>query len=91
MLIASASNLEQLKIVIEYDLKLIFNWFRENELTENVSKTHFLFIENQRNIREMYEFSSIRINNEDIKRVKTRKYLGLLIDAKLTWKRFNKI
>lgn len=66
------------------DIELISNWFQDNNLKLNVSKTKILVIDNHNN-ENLKHFLGINFNGELIKREKSIKYLGLIIDEKLTW------
>ena len=68
--------LEQLK----KELKHIQNWFNENKLSLNTSKT------NAYSDRIPLIFPKLTINNEIIKRERTMKFLGVLLNEKLIWK-----
>ena len=59
-------------------------WLRKNKLSLNYSKTSFIIFNKQPNKTFDYEFK-LKINNNPIKRVNSIKYLGVLIDNKLSW------
>ena len=62
----------------------LFEWTVANKLSINIDKTHYmLFKGNNRNVQinnDMY------INDQPIKRVTNTKFLGIIIDEKLSWK-----
>ena len=57
-------------------------WFSVNRLSLNIAKTNYMIFGN----RALKTFLSIRINKVTINRVEATKFLGVLIDDKLTWK-----
>ena len=66
------------------DLKSISEWLCWNKLSLNVSKTHYMVIPpRSRNISNL----DVRIDNTAIERVYDTKFLGVQIDAQLSWKK----
>ena len=65
------------------ELKGVVNWLQANKLTLNVDKSNLvLFIKgNQKNSTKII----VKIDKEQIKEKEYIKYLGLLIDNKLSW------
>ena len=57
-------------------------WFALNKLSLNVSKTNYMVFTNKILLGD----AKIVINNHDVERVQTTKFLGVIIDEKLTWK-----
>ena len=67
---------------INNDLKIISEWLCCNKLSLNASKTHYMvFSHRSRNISNL----DMRINNTEIERVYNTKFLGVQIDAQLSW------
>ena len=58
-------------------------WFQENLITTNLEKTHFIQFTNK-NIGN--SDIQIKIENKYIATVNEIKFLGLIIDIKLSWK-----
>lgn len=65
------------------DINKIYFWFQSNLLTINTSKTSFMIFKAKSKKLEPYE--PLTINNVPLKENKEEKYLGLRIDANLTW------
>ena len=66
------------------DLGLVQEWLACNKLSLNVKKTHYMvFTPRNKNIKDM----DIKINNECIERVYHTKFIGVQLDAKLSWKK----
>jgi len=71
-----------LKQTINDELAKINDWFKVNKLSLNSSKTHYMLF-GQRNINQNIR---ITLNNNHITKVTNTKFLGVIIDDKLTWK-----
>ena len=69
---------------MNYSIYIIDLRLRKNKLFLNYSKTSFIIFNKQPNKTCDYEFK-LKINNNLIKRVNSIKYLGVLIDSKLSW------
>ena len=69
---------------VNNELNIIDLWLRKNKLSLNYSKTSFIIFNKQPNKTFDYEFK-LKINNNPIKRVNSIKYLGVLIENKLSW------
>ena len=82
-MILSDSNINSLINRVNNELNIIDLWLRKNKLSLNYSKTSFIIFNKQPNKTCDYEFK-LKINNL-IKRVNSIKYLGVLIDSKLSW------
>ena len=80
-LIFSASDLGELQIIINREIKKIDDWMASNKLTLNYSKTKYMLVhrKNQNPLLSLY------INDNKIDQVKSMKYLGVKIDEKLHW------
>ena len=67
------------------ELIKINEWFSANRL--NVRKTKFsLFHKSGKKYSIPSYLPTLKINNHDIERVKTMKFLGVLLDDNLSWK-----
>ena len=62
------------------ELKSLDVWFKVNKLSLNVVKTNFMVFGNRKN-----EKCHIYINDVELEEVKSAKFLGVIIDNKLTW------
>ena len=58
------------------------NWVNGNGLLLNRKKTNYMIFSKRRNLSPI----ELKINNITIKRVNETKFLGVIIDDKLTWK-----
>ena len=65
------------------ELKKIDNWMKCNKLSINYSKTSYMIISNKCLKSSAFK---ININNTEIKCVEYVRYLGILLDNKLSWR-----
>ena len=72
-----------LKKKINEELNNIDNWLKHNKLSLNYNKTHYMMITKQK-IPLDFDMN-ISINNHIISKVDNLKYLGVVLDNKLTW------
>lgn len=69
------------------ELEKIKQWLNTNHLTINTSKTKYLiFSPNSTKFQNLNSLKILIGKNSEIQRVSQYKYLGLIIDDKLTWK-----
>ena len=69
---------------VNCDLKLIFQWLRANRLSLNVDKTEFIIFKPLR--KSLIERTTLKLNGKTIFESKKLRYLGLIVDDRLTWK-----
>ena len=83
-LLCKDKNPKMLKIKMNEDLKLIFQWLCANRLSLNVAKTEFIIFKPPRmNLDERF---TLRLNGTTLFESTKIKYLGIILDPKLTWK-----
>ena len=82
VLIFSADNLNDLQILINNELRAIHQWMTSNKLSLNYDKTKYMLV-HRRNDRAVL---NLYIDDNKIKQVQSIKYLGVIIDEKLSWK-----
>ena len=69
--------------IMNIELEKLLNWLKANRLSLNVKKTHFMFFCPP---QKKAEFSnSLTIDGETINRVNETKFLGVMVDDKITW------
>ena len=81
----SAKNLGTTDSVINYDLKLLVQWLRSNKLPLHETKTDLIIFRSLWN--HLPGEPEFRINNYKLKLHSHVKYLGILIDEALYWKK----
>ena len=67
------------------NMRRLMDWLRANRLSLNTLKTEFMLSGTSANILKIGELLAIRVDGHTIKRVLKAKYLGIIIDQKLTW------
>lgn len=65
------------------DLDLLNLWFQQNLLTINTTKTNYIIFAAKN--KKIGNYTPLKINNQNINKVDHEKYLGLILDSKLTW------
>ena len=68
------------------DIQNIIDWLKANRLSLNAAKTEFMLSGTAANVLKFGCLLAIRIDSNTIKRVHMAKYLGILIDDKMSWK-----
>ena len=80
----TGKNLKTMATVINEELIRVQEWLHCNKLSLNVLKTHYMiFTSRNKCVNDV----DIRINDAHIERVYATKFLGVQIDAQLTWKK----
>ena len=80
-LLASHRNLKYLRFCVATDLSSVPDWFRANKLTLNIDKTAMmLFRKNSTTVA-----LKITLNGETIPQVHATKFLGVLLDYRMSW------
>lgn len=79
----SSRNLEHVIQNISADLKNLTEWFKANKLSLNITKTNYMLF--TKNDKDYKRNMNLRLSNEDITRVNSTKFLGMIIDDKLNW------
>ena len=82
-LFISGKNICQLQQNMENDLMNTAEWLKANKLSYNIKKTHFMVFTNKNKTPPNME---LHIGDRPIERVEHTKFLGLILDHKLTWK-----
>ena len=80
-LYTSNKNIRQLKESMKHDLEVLIDWFKANKLTLNLEKTSFVLFQPQGN--KSNDDITLSVDNIDISRERTVKFLGLFIDQHL--------
>ena len=80
IIVTGDNALEIEEKMAELNLKLV-QWINCNGLMLNLKKTHFMIFGRQRTVRDPI----LKINNFEIKRVHEARFLGVIVDDKLTW------
>jgi hypothetical protein len=81
----SSNNIDSIANILNEDLINVSDWMKANKLRLNASKTEYMVIGSHKMLRQTQSDPSITLGNNQIKRVKVTKSLGLMIDETLTW------
>ena len=79
-----SNNLGELKNQANKEMNNVGDWLISNKLTLNIGKSKYMIIHRKEN--KISDEFSLAINGSKLERCKQYKYLGVLIDDKLTWK-----
>ena len=79
----TGKDMKDIEQTYNTELKGVVNWLQANKLTLNVDKSNLVLFRkgNQKNSTKII----VKIDKEQIKEKEYTKYLGLLIDNKLSW------
>ena len=83
-LLYSHKNPTTLKKIMNKDLKSLYEWLCANRLSLNVGKTEFMIFRPPR--KSLPDRIVLTLNRTKIFESSRIKYLGLILDSKLTWK-----
>ena len=73
------------------ELQDVIDWLRQNKLSLNVTKCEFMFLGNSKQLGKISKIGDLKVGEDEIKRVRKTKYLGLTIDETLSWNQQYKI
>ena len=85
----AAKSVPELQLIINSELKNLYQWLITNRLSLNVAKTEleFMTVGSRQRLLVHNEHISIEMEGKPIKRVNEAKSLGVQIDEHLTWAR----
>ena len=68
------------------ELKKVNSWFRENKISLNIQKTHYIIFHRTR-IKQarLNNNPKVHIPREKLSNITNTKHLGVIIDAQLNW------
>ena len=81
-LFINGHNLEETIINLNTELSKISEWFRANELSLNLNKSHYMIFSN----KNVKRHSNVKIDQTILDKVESTTFLGVDIDSKLSWK-----
>ena len=81
----SSNNIDSIANTLNEDLANVSDWMRANKLSLNASKTEYMVIGSHKRLHQTRGDPQITLGDNQIKRVKVTKSLGLMIDETLTW------
>ena len=84
-LFLSGKNVVVINQMINTEMEKVQSWFLANKLQINYTKTNYMIFKS-RNMNVDGNLVHIRFNDTTIQRVKSTKFLGVIIDESLSWK-----
>ena len=78
----SGNDAQQISKLVTKELSKLKDWFAVNKLSLNVNKTNYMLFSNSKGTSDV----EIKIDRATVNRVHSTKFLGVIIDEKLTWK-----
>ena len=83
----SNKNIDTLFEIVNKELKNINTWFQANKLSLNSKKTKYVLFHKPRKKRIIpLNLPILKINDTEIKREHSLKFLGVIVDENLNWK-----
>ena len=81
----NGKDLASLQDQVNDNLSKLCTWFQANRLSVNPRKCNYIVFSN---CNKSYDTDSVtvKLNNVEIPRVEKTKFLGVIVDSKLTWK-----
>ena len=84
VLFISDKSLHNIKSHMNSDLEKLNNWLKLNYLTLSISKSKFMIIGSSQRLNKI-DSISFKVDNMDLDEVSSFKYLGIVINNRLTW------
>ena len=84
-LLISGTDVNSVVQSLNAELLKLNEWFECNRLCLNVSKTNFIVFSTNSNVTHRH--FDVKINGNSLERVMHTKFLGIIIDDKLSWQR----
>ena len=81
---ATGKNIEDLSKKINSEINNITDWLQANRLSLNIKKTNFMIF--SPHPRQVTPKITIKISNQPISQIEECRFLGVMIDSKLSWK-----
>ena len=83
-LFLKGSNIDQMVTQINIELIKLMDWFHANKLPLNISKTHYMIFKTRGKVDKTNSLN-VYIDQVKLKNVETTKFLGLIIENRLSW------
>jgi hypothetical protein len=79
----SSNNIDSIANILNEDLINVFDWMKANKSSLNTSKTEYMVIGSRKRLHQTQSDPPITLGDNQIKRFKVAKSLGLMIDETL--------
>ena len=83
-LVLSHKDLKHLEFTCNQELKIIEDWFKANRLTANQKKASKFMLTTGKNKSALPDIE-LKMGNTTLEKVKTMKYLGVMLDEDFNW------
>ena len=80
----TGESINELVNVLNIELQSIVVWLKANKLSLNIDKTHFMLFQPRR--KSIATCNDVILDSHTISRVRDCKFLGVILDEKLSWK-----
>lgn len=77
------SNVDDLFATVNCEMKKLLEWVNVNKLSLNITKTQYMIFKNKG--RTVKSNHNVYINQNKLKNVESTKFLGVVIDDRLSW------
>ena len=84
-LFCSGKDIHELELTVNTELTRIQEWLTLNQLTLNIKKSNFIIFKS--NKKRLNRQLHLQLSGNELKRVEESKFLGVVIDQHLTWKK----
>ena len=81
----SGRSLPELFNVLQNEIVKIREWLNNNKLSLNISKTNYMIMTNRKKVQQNDDFQ-LSIDGQTISQVNETKFLGVIIDDRMTFK-----
>ena len=81
----NGKNIIELMDIINTELQQLYIWLRANKLTLNLAKTYYMIFHRARIKNKDFALGIFYINNCALKEGENCKYLGIILDTRISW------
>ena len=79
VLLMRKTNKDKLQELVNHELRVIYDWMKNNRLSLNYTKTNFYLSANKHNFKLVTNFN-VAVGKHDIQSVEKVKYLGAIFE-----------
>ena len=81
---ATGPSINDIILKLNHELESITEWIKANKLLLNISKSNFMIMTSPRKLVSLTDFK-VKISDNEIEQVTSCKFLGVIIDNKMSW------
>ena len=82
--VINVKDMLSLITILNHELHMLSTWLKANKLSLNTDKTYYMIIHRAR-IKLPDTVYPIIMNNSSLSNIKNHKYLGVILDSKMSW------